>query len=172
MCIGTQSKSIRYENSVGDEIGIKFNRNNDIILIIEKKQGASYSFLFSKEDDQTLTYFENILTNVISYYNTFDVNYGRKVNESNKGMAFKVIGEGGSYIEIVANRDIGIRFEIQNAGDFHCVNFTFTREDKTVLEMFKSDLGSVIKKNISKLPSVMTNASSNAELTRTYKDIA
>lgn len=170
MCVGTQSKSIRYENSEGDEIGVKFNRNNDIIIIIEKKAGASYSFLFSKEDDQTLNYFENILTNVVSYYNTFDMNYGRKINESNKGMAFKVIGEGGSYLEIGVNSEIGVRFEIQNSGDHKCVNFTFTREDKTVLEMFKTDLGNIIRKNVSKLPPVVINASSRAEIHHSLKD--
>lgn len=169
MCVGTQSKSIRYENSVGDEIGVKFNRNNDIIILIEKKEGASYSFLFSKEDDQTLNYFENILTNVISYYNTFDMNYGRKINSSNKGMAFKVMDRDGASLEVAVRSEIGIRFEIQGS-DSKCVNFLFSAEDKAVLEMFKSDLGSVIKKNIAKLPPVMVNASSTAEIPRTFKD--
>jgi tricorn protease-like protein len=169
MCIGTQSKSLRFSNSNGDEIGIKFNRNKDIILLIENNKHVSMFFTFSADDDQTLNYFENILTNMISYYHTFDMNYGRKINSSDKGMAFKVMDRDGASLEVAVRSEIGIRFEIQGS-DSKCVNFLFSAEDKAVLEMFKSDLGSVIKKNIAKLPPVMVNASSTAEIPRTFKD--
>lgn len=168
MCIGTQSKSVRFSNSNGDEIGVKFNRNKDIIILIENNKHVSKFFTFSADDDQTLNYFENILTNLISYYHTFDMNYGRKINSSDKGMAFKVMGSDGSSLEVAVRSEIGIRFEIQDT-DHTCVNFLFSAEDKAVLEMFKSDLGSVIKKNMAKLPPVMVNASSNAEIPRTFE---
>ncbi len=168
MCIGTQSKSLRYSNSNGDEIGVKFNRNKDIIILVENTKNVSKFFTFSAEDDQTLNYFENILTNMIAYYHTFDMNYGRKINSSDKGMAFKIMDRDGASLEVAVRSEIGIRFEIQTP-DGKCVNFLFTAEDKSVLEMFKSDLGSVIKKNIAKLPPVMVNASSAAEIPRTFE---
>lgn len=157
MCLGNQSKSMRYGNSNGDEIGVKFNRHGEVIIVIESSRGACKSFTFGSDDDQTLNYFENILTNLISYYNTFDVNYGRKVNGSKKGMAYKVIGLDGCSLEVGTNSEIGIRFEIQGI-DATCVNFIFLPEDKPILEMFKTDLANVIKRNISKLPPVNMNS--------------
>ncbi|MFA5404643.1 MAG: hypothetical protein WC358_06885 [Ignavibacteria bacterium] len=47
-------------------------------------------------------------------------------------------------------------------------SFNFSKEDKTVLEMFKTDLTNVLRNNIHKLPPVAVNASSDAEVVRTF----
>jgi len=167
MCIGTQSKSLRYSNSNCDEIGVKFNRNRDTIILVENNEGVCKNFTFSGSDDQVLNYFENILTNMISYYNTFCFHYGRKTNTSNMGMSYKVLGEDGSSLEVSVNGELGIRFEIEDS-DHMSASFNFSKEDKTVLEMFKTDLTNVLRNNIHKLPPVAVNASSDAEVVRTF----
>lgn len=170
MCIGTQSKSFRYENGFGGEIGVKFNRNNDIILIIEELKGNKFEFVFASEDDQTLNYLDIILTNLIAYYNTFDFNYGRKINESKLAMEFRVRNENGSILEMGAYGEAGICFTIINK-DSKEAKILFTQDDKTVLESFKVDLSNVIKKNIAKLPPVTINVAGSNEAPHSYKEI-
>jgi hypothetical protein len=83
------------------------------------------------------------------------------------GMSYKVLGEDGSSLEVSVNGELGIRFEIEDS-DHMSASFNFSKEDKTVLEMFKTDLTNVLRNNIHKLPPVAVNASSDAEVVRTF----
>lgn len=157
MCLGSQAKSIRYENAGCAEIGVKFNRSGDIILVVENVKSKK-EFCFQLDDIPTLNVFEIMFTNIVGFYNSFDKNYGRKVNDSQMNMLFKIVDREGNSLEVGAGREVGIRFEIQST-DGVAVKFTFAPEDKNILEMFKMDLSNVIKNNMVKLPPVTkTNA--------------
>lgn len=152
MCLGSQAKSIRYENAGCAEIGVKFNRNGDIVLVLENNN-TKKEFCFQVNDVQTLNVFEIMFTNVVNYYRSFDKNYGRKVNDSDMNMMFKIVDLHGNSLEVGAGRDVGVRFEIQTR-DKVAVKFTFAPEDKNILEMFKVDLSNVINNNTMKLPPI------------------
>jgi len=106
-----------------------------------------------------------MFTNIVGYYNSFDKNYGRKVNDSELNMLFKVLDPAGNSLEIGAGRDVGIRFEIQSTAGT-AVKFTFAPEDKNILEMFKMDLANVIKNNMVKLPPITKTSAVPSENTR------
>lgn len=154
MSISEQSKSIRYGNSACHEIGVKFNRNLELVILVEDDK-HKIEFTFYREDAQTLEYFENVFTNLYSYLISFDVNYGRKVNDSQTSMGFYLKNKDGVRlsVEVDVNGDEStIAFTLIEG--CNCVEFYFTKEDKQILEMFRKDLSDIIKNKGIKLPPV------------------
>lgn len=153
MGISEQSKSVRYGNSEGNEIGVKFNRNLEVIIMVEDSK-SKVEFTFYREDDQTLDYFENIFTNFYSYLISFDTNYGRKVNESSTSLEFALRNKAGvrMIISVIVDDVAYLSFKMLKGID--PVEFVFTQEDKQILEMFRKDLSEAIKNKGVKLPPV------------------
>ena len=168
MCLGSQSKSIRYENAECSEIGVKYNRNSETIIIVENSKSKS-EFIFYPDDDQTLFYFENIFTNMIGFYHTFGMNFGRKQNTTDSKMKFSVINKNNDVLEISAIKDVGIVFEVTIGKEM--TKFIFSPSEKNILEMFKLDLANVIKNNGHKLPPISTHVTPVEESLHTFKKL-
>lgn len=168
MCVGNQSKCIRYENAEGSEIGAKYNRTGEIIIVVENSRSKK-EFIFYPEDDQSLFYFENILTNLIAFNNTFEENIGRKANMSQALMAFKMYNKNADLIEVTSIQNatllaklrevnpelkLGITIDVTFIDQKGKTSFTFSHDDKILLESFKTDLANIIKNNVQKLPPI------------------
>ena len=156
MSIHHQSTSKRYENKLNTEIGIKLNRNNEIIIIIHEKVdegGDSRVVRFSQDDKILLNNFDVILANIINYANTFAKNYGLNQNTSKKGLgAFIQDNATNTIFDVTFEIGKGVIFSIIPEDSSKRVEILFAEDDYGVLAEFKTKFTQVVNNNAPKLP--------------------
>ncbi|MCK9429041.1 MAG: hypothetical protein M0R17_03400 [Candidatus Omnitrophica bacterium] len=163
MCIETsQSLSRRIGNAQGDEIGIKLNRREDVILLIQSDAdnvGPTKIFTFSKDDMQALVVFEMMFNNVVNYYRSYAKNYGKKTNNSDicPGVFMKDSFGNRLVADIIVGE--GIQISIKHNETQSGVEYLFSKNDSVGLTQFKNDLTAAAKNCAQKLPAIPISAS-------------